>query len=172
MTASIKLYKVVGSDGSAIHGGSGTWSLPTGDQPGEWMPPVDGPVIRCTNGYHLTDNPIEWWQLGARVFEAEPDKKVSSKALVENKVAIRSARLLREIDWSEFQVFGAGSHKVAVGRAIAYDSAQVTAYNSAQVTSTAYHANDATVELSGDAVHIDRRNRALILRARGKELVA
>jgi hypothetical protein len=48
------LYKVTGPNGEPLHGGSGTWPLPTADGPGEWWD-IPGEVQGCRSGLHLTD---------------------------------------------------------------------------------------------------------------------
>lgn len=47
-----KLYKIVGPNGEALHGGSGCWHMPTRGRPGKWMPAV-ADVRACHSGYHL-----------------------------------------------------------------------------------------------------------------------
>lgn len=51
--ASLRLYKVTGPNGEPLHGGTGLWSLPNGDEPGAWWD-VDT-VEACRSGLHLTD---------------------------------------------------------------------------------------------------------------------
>lgn len=46
-------YKFTGPHGVAAHGGTGSWFLPRGNQPGKWMPPIQGALVVCKNGYHL-----------------------------------------------------------------------------------------------------------------------
>ena len=93
------LYKVLDAEGKAMHGGSGQWRLPKGDQPGEWMPPIKGNLIPCANGYHLTDRAslIQW--IGPTIWEAEG--RGDSVADTE-KSAWREARLIRKVEaWDE-----------------------------------------------------------------------
>ena len=60
---SVTCYKVLREDGTPAHGGKGAWSLPTADGPGAWMPPIEGPLVPCSHGYHLcegTDDLVHW----------------------------------------------------------------------------------------------------------------
>jgi hypothetical protein len=92
----------------------------------------------------------------------------------------RKVRLVRELtedDLVRLQIFYSGTHAVASGKALAYNSSRVEAYNSSQVTASgssqvrasgssqvrAYDSStitsrfhSGTVELSGDAIHINR----------------
>ena len=92
-----KLYKLLGSGGAPMHGGHGKWSLPRGGKPGEWMPPVEGPVEACRNGYHLCEREdVVGWLTGngVDVYEAEGRGDRVDDA---NKIAFRQARLLRRV---------------------------------------------------------------------------
>jgi hypothetical protein len=130
-------------DGASCHGGSLTWSLPTNDAPGEWHD-VTGTIEACSNGLHLTTTPVNWWKEDARVFEAEYDGDTDTEG---DKIAVRRARLLREVSWDDHQVWSAGEHAVSSGRARASGSATVTASDSATVEAS----GSATVEASGSA---------------------
>ncbi len=174
MTEKPRVFKVLGASGEAIHGGSGTWLLPQGDEPGGWMPTIKGRLKACELGYHLTPKPSDFYIPGSRVFEAEWQGDVDDNQLEmagSPKIAVRECRLLRE-------VFD-GEHEINEGRAVAYDSASVTAYDSvsvrasgsASVISTVYHSASAVVALEAMAAHIDRRHGTVVLRgARGGEL--
>ena len=91
-------YKVTKHDGSASMG-SGTWHLPKGKRPGEWMPLIVGDLVACQNGYHLcreTDL-LDW--LGPAIFEAEYRGEVIE---ADDKIIVREARLLRKCGgWTE-----------------------------------------------------------------------
>jgi len=154
----VTLYKIVGANGESIHGGGGAWSLPLGEQPGEWMPRISGKLAVCQSGYHLTPKPLSFWVPGARVFEAEYRGDVDATQLESSdspKVAARESRLIREADWGDFCVWFDGEHEVTEGAVVAYGSATVTAYGSATVraydsaTVTAY--DSATVRAYGSA---------------------
>jgi hypothetical protein len=125
------LYKVLGALGQSIHGGNGTWFLPQDDQPGEWMPAIQGPLEICARGYHLTSDPFQWWTLGARVFEAEWKSGDLDKS--GDKYAVRDVRLLREANWADFGVYLDGAHQHEAGEAVAAGSASVRASGSARV---------------------------------------
>jgi len=94
-----RLFKVLNEDGSPFHSGSGTWHLPEGGRPGEWMPPIKGELIPCENGYHLCreQDLVEW--LGPAIWEVEyQGDRVDSG----NKIVVREARLLRRCEnWNE-----------------------------------------------------------------------
>src|SRR3990167_11502192 len=84
-------YKVVNADGTPCHGGTGRWSLPTDDAPGEWMPPITNP-IPCERGYHLcegTDDVVHW--LGPVIYIAEWR---GQRVRHEQKIVVSEARLL------------------------------------------------------------------------------
>jgi len=99
-------YKVLHEDGRPRWGGSGIWSLPEGDKPGEWMPPIEGRLVPCVRGYHLCrpNDLINW--IDECVFEVEWQGK---DILEENdKVVVREARLLRKVanwDINTFRLF-------------------------------------------------------------------
>ncbi len=132
-----RMWKVLGASGEAVHGGSGTWLLPRGDEPAGWMPTIKGRLKACELGYHLTPKPIYFYIPGSRVFEAEWQGDVDdTQAEIPNspKIAVRECRLLREVKWAEFCVWFEGEHTIEAGCALAYDSASVRAYDSASVT--------------------------------------
>lgn len=86
-----KLYKILGVDGWPINGGRGRWHLPAdGDEWGEWMPPVEGELVPCRNGYHLCESKdlLEW--LGPCIHPAEyrGDEYVCA-----DKIVAREARV-------------------------------------------------------------------------------
>jgi hypothetical protein len=93
------LYKVLGEDGAAIHGGFGKWPLPHDGEPGEWLE-VNGDILCCSNGLHLVDNPMPWLQKGAHLFLAEPDLSMPMD-FRGDKGAFTRARLIGEVtpDW-------------------------------------------------------------------------
>lgn len=87
------LYKYLNADGSAIYG-KGKWSLPTVDGPGEWMPPIEGDLIPCVNGYHaFSARDIGYWS-GEVLYELEYKGEAIRDG---NKVVVREARLLRRM---------------------------------------------------------------------------
>jgi hypothetical protein len=125
------VYKVISADGQSCHGGTATWQLPNGDEPGAWMPPIAGRLVMCERGYHLTREPARWWMEGAQVYEAE-----ARGAIVDDggeKLATREARLLRPVAWAEVGVYAEGRHVVQRGYARASGSAHVEAWESAHV---------------------------------------
>jgi hypothetical protein len=145
----MKLYKVL-KDGKSCHGGAMEWSLPKGKRPGKWHE-VEGELVLCQNGLHLTDSPAHWWGLGhvAYLVEAQEVKGDPSKD-PSRKVVARKVRLIRELTKAELEklgVFVDGEHEVKHGIAHASGSANVTASGSANVT--AY--DSAKVTASGSA---------------------
>ena len=94
-----KFYKVVGASGESLHGGNLTWSLPNGDKPGKWHS-VKGEIEVCVNGLHLVNEShiADWLKPHSRIFEAEYRGATDSSEYEDSgKVAVRSARLVREI---------------------------------------------------------------------------
>jgi hypothetical protein len=85
-------YKFLNEDGSAIYG-SGKWSLPKDDQPGNWMPHVEE-LISCKSGYHLcrTEDLVIW--MGPRLFVAEVRGDVVES---DDKIVCHQARLIKEV---------------------------------------------------------------------------
>ena len=160
-------YKVL-LDGKWFHGGDFQWSLPENGKPGKWHS-VEGDLKMCERGFHLTDNPQKWWDRNAKCYEDEYKDALEPQ---DDKICVRKVRLVRELtedDLAKFQIFYSGTHEVTSGKALAYDFSQVTAsgssqvraYNSSQVRAydsstitSRFHSG--TVELSGDAIHINR----------------
>ncbi len=168
------LYKVL-RDGQSIHGDL-TWSLPTQQPDGTWVPgdwhEVSGRIVVCSRGLHLTTDPQRWMQSGATVYLAEGAGASDAEG---DKIAFARARLLRPLTDDELaalRIFVSGAHQVSDGAAWAsgsatvrasdsatveaYGSATVRAWNSAVVTLTRWFTGAAPV-LSDDAVCIDRR---------------
>jgi hypothetical protein len=92
------LYKVLNKDGSAFHGGAGSWFLPHGNRPGKWMPRITNPTP-CTRGYHVLKPEMLIHWLGPAIFAVE----VRGKGVWEEaKGVVEQARLLRRLDtWNE-----------------------------------------------------------------------
>lgn len=99
------LWKVLGENGEAIHGGSGVWPLPTDGKPGKWLT-VKGAPECCERGLHLVADPLPWWRAKAALFVAEGDLGKPFH-LDGNKVAFKRARLVCEItrDWPLLRMF-------------------------------------------------------------------
>ena len=98
-----RLYKFLTADGrSTIQ--DLPWRLPRDDgQPGEWMPPIEGELVPCKNGYHLCrERDLPFW-LDEALYEAEAaggDRVDVDKG--RTKVVVREARLVRRIEaWNE-----------------------------------------------------------------------
>lgn len=94
----MKYYKVLDRDGRSCHGGVAEWSLPTKNDdgtwtPGDWMPPVEGYLKPCANGYHVVSigQLLEW--LGERIFEVEVGDEIVHD---DDKSVVRTCRLTRE----------------------------------------------------------------------------
>ncbi len=94
-----EFYKVLGETGEAVNGGSGSWHLPKGKRPGKWMPPIEGDLVPCRNGYHLCHKKdlVRW--LGPTIWLAEAGGIVVRD---DNKVVARLARLIKKFDtWND-----------------------------------------------------------------------
>lgn len=103
----MKYYKVLDKKGYSCNGGYAKWSLPTQNEdgswtPGEWMPPVDGILEPCVNGYHIiTIEKLVHW-LGDRIFEVEVGKEIVHDDNKSHLFVVRTCRLVREcIGWNE-----------------------------------------------------------------------
>ena len=94
----ITLYKVLNYDGKPIHGGKGSYSLPTTDKPGKWMPPIK--PVPCISGYHLcrgAEHLVHW--LGPVIWGVEVRGEIVED---DNKVVCESVRLMARVDtWNE-----------------------------------------------------------------------
>ena len=98
------LFKVLRADGSCTNGGNGKWNLPIKNNdgswtPGEWMPPIEGELVPCENGYHLCrlGDLIGW--LGEAIFTAEYRGECVAHG---DKLVVREARLLAKVEaWNE-----------------------------------------------------------------------
>lgn len=85
-------YKVLSPDGEPLYGGTGKWNLPKDGKPGDWMPPIDGELKPCENGYHICtvgQLPAWVWRHCA-VYEVEPGEE---KIHEDEKIVCRTARL-------------------------------------------------------------------------------
>ena len=92
----MKYYKVLNVDGTPCHGGDGTWHLPHGNRPGEWMPRIENPEA-CVRGYHgcRRRDLLAW--LGPSIYEMEYKEPPMPR---DNKVVGCQARLLRKLSWN------------------------------------------------------------------------
>lgn len=90
MTAE-RLFKVLGADRTAFHGGSGQWHAR------KWMPPIGG-VELCVRGYHLCRQSDLLCWLGPEIWEATyRGERVDGS----DKVVVSEARLIRQLPWNE-----------------------------------------------------------------------
>jgi hypothetical protein len=87
------LYKVL-SDGLPPVARNLVYSLPKGRTPGDWHE-VDGPLVRCRNGLHLTDNPGRYHGKGDEVYLAEIEGEYLP--LSGNELVARKVRLLKRV---------------------------------------------------------------------------
>lgn len=94
----MKLYKVLSADGKSCHGGYAEWHLPTGKRPGKWMPPIDGELEPCSNGYHVCRRGqlMEW--LGEAIYECESR---GERINAGDKIVVREVRLVKRIKWDD-----------------------------------------------------------------------
>jgi len=126
-----KYYKVL-KNGKSLKGGSLEWSLPKGDEPGEWHE-AKGVLSLRDNGLHVTKTPAAWWADGAECFEVEWD---GEKIDGDNMAVVRKCRLVRMLadeDLCKLGIFRGGSHEVKSGTVAASGSACVRATGSASV---------------------------------------
>lgn len=87
-----KYYKVL-VGGKSCHGGDMTWSLPSDKEPGEWHA-VDGKIVLCQTGLHVTTDPNHWWKDGCSVYEVEIDGEIGGRDDEKAKIVVPKARLL------------------------------------------------------------------------------
>lgn len=103
----MKLYKVLSPDGFSCHGGDARWNLPAQNEdgfwvPGAWMPPIEGPLKPCKNGYHLCrPQDLVLW-LNNSLYEAEYRGELIECS---DKVVVRECRLLRRVKAWDTQKF-------------------------------------------------------------------
>ena len=99
MSEQERLWKVLNADGTPCHGGTGKWKLPAKDGPGGWMPPIQGDLVPCENGYHLCRKQnLVYWLSGVLLYEAECRGECVAVHGPDGKLVVREARLLREVD--------------------------------------------------------------------------
>jgi hypothetical protein len=91
-----KYYKVL-VDGKSCHGGNLIWSLPTDNKPGDWHS-VDGDIVLCQNGLHVTTNPTHWWKDGCTVYEVEIDGEIGGRDDAKSKIVVPKVRLLTTVE--------------------------------------------------------------------------
>lgn len=99
------LFKVLGEDGAACHGGRGKWPLPTKNEDGTWTPgtplSVAGRLVPCENGLHLA-RPADLTQwLGPTTYLVQVPEGVE-EVEADDKIVVRTARLERRLEtWNE-----------------------------------------------------------------------
>lgn len=108
-TSNLALYKIL-CDGCSIHGGDMEWSLPTADGPGDWHA-VEGDLVRCKNGLHLTADPSRRWS-GSRwdpvpeCYLVETEGEVLHEPAWGDEYVARKVRLVRRLSWAELAALG------------------------------------------------------------------
>ena len=92
------IYKVLASDGTPCHGGSGKWFMPKGKRPGKWMPAIKD-IQPCARGYHFVNlEQLPTW-LGPTLYEVEVRGQVTHLA---DKSVAEQARLIRKVEiWND-----------------------------------------------------------------------
>lgn len=91
-TDRVRLYKVLGPDGTPIHGGRGRWV------PGKWRS-VRGPLVPCEHGLHLVSARQLIDYLGPEIWRAETDGELINAI---NKYVARQARITTRVEaWNE-----------------------------------------------------------------------
>lgn len=103
------LYKVL-VNGCSVHGGTLEWSLPEDGKPGDWHE-VQGPLVQCKNGLHLTPDPSRVWNqhrfgTSPEAYLVEADGIEIGDPAHDLEVVARRVRLLRRLTWSELAEFG------------------------------------------------------------------
>lgn len=97
------LFKVMYRGQAPLDGFAGvTWSLPTKDAPGQWMPEVS-PLVPFKAGYHLHGPPDllgHYLDGNPRVWLAEARGASLERGPGRMFRMYESARLVRELDWS------------------------------------------------------------------------
>lgn len=96
----MKYYKILWTDRMPCNGGSGQWK-----PPGQPIPPIEGEIIPCKNGYHiLTADQLVIW-LGPEIWEIDPASvpPVGADHIVcDDKHVVRTSTLLRRVDaWND-----------------------------------------------------------------------
>jgi len=93
----MRYYKILNTDGTPCHGGTGQWSLPTDDGPGDWMPHIED-IHPCVAGYHICqrDDVVYW--LGPAIFDVEYRGGLVRH---DRKIVVQQARLLRRLPWDD-----------------------------------------------------------------------
>jgi hypothetical protein len=84
------LLKTTGEAGESIYGGGGTWPLPDGDRPGEW-------VTGRSDLYFMDPAWLLTW-MGPLLWEAEADGSVEDPDAATGELVTRRARLVRRVD--------------------------------------------------------------------------
>ena len=86
-------FKTLNRDRTPHHGGIGKWKrIKT------WMPPVQGKLVECSNGYHLcTLEQLRMW-LGPAIYLAEWRGECLK---LSDKIVVREARLLKRLNWNK-----------------------------------------------------------------------
>ena len=86
------LFKILGSNREAVHGGTGRWPVP-----GEWHR-VHGDLIPCENGLHVcrVRDLIYWMREGAWVWRVETNPRFTRVEQVD-KLVVREARLTKPV---------------------------------------------------------------------------
>jgi len=87
-------YKVLREGGVALYSGM-HWTLPVdGEEWGAWMPPIEGELVSCQNGYHV----VTVWQLPYHLDRYIHPVQVGGEVIMERKQTLaRQARVGRAI---------------------------------------------------------------------------
>ncbi len=169
------LYKIL-VQGQSCHGGSLDWSLPHDGQPGEWHE-VQGELVKCRKGIHLTDDPAQWWKPGCTIYPVEAEGVVGScEDDADRKVVAHRVRLLRELTQdklSELHIWSEGEHEVhGTTAAIACGNASVVAGGNARVVAgdnTRVRAEGNVIVEAGGNASVVARNQATVISWKGQD---
>jgi roadblock/LC7 domain-containing protein len=140
----IKVLEVTPEDGSlwSCHGGFFQWDPPILKDDGSYTPGAWTPSVKphlCDHGYHLTDDPGQWWDINNHcAFLVEYKGEVSGSFNDDwgRKIAVESCRLLRPLTAEElagYNVFIEGVHTIKNANAYALGDATVFAHGNARV---------------------------------------
>ena len=164
MTELPTLYKVIIPDGSPCHGGNPSfrWPLPVMQEDGSFEPgawaEVDGEIVICERGLHLTSEPARWWLPDAQCYVAEYAADEQPLHEGGDKYCGSRARLLRPSNWAEVAVWSEGEHEITNGYCRARGSAHVVAGNSAHVV-----ARDSAHVVAWDSAYVVARGSAHVV---------
>lgn len=178
----IKVLSVDSKDGSlrSCHGGSFQWDPPILKDDGSWKQGRWTKSVRpslCSRGYHLTDDPGQWWdQQNSHAYLVEYKGRVDGLFTDsgDRKIAVESCRLLRPLTAKElekYNIFTEGEHVIEsklLPRYFDGRKTQVYVGGSARVEAR----GDLTVNAYGNAeVTVRDQDESILVNAFGNAVV-